>query len=143
MNDYSETKTAAASYILTFYETVQYLSQISVNYANYVEELSYRYLGEMPEGGIDETEAETFKKLVRDVKKYVRQSFLQYKSIQASAEFEENKLLEKTYKNLCAEFPVKKEDVEKYTLEINKVLTAEIIKDLLTTSQDIIDDIFT
>ena len=143
-----ESKITGANYIINFYQEIQALITNYANYCNILLEIKEKY-GEEVNKASDE-EKTIITKVVQGVRYSVQKTYIQYKSIIATInkkektkdQIEEDKTFEDSYKELKEEFMINRETLEKYVLSINKIFLNDVIKDLLKTSQDLVDEIY-
>lgn len=142
----SEQRTAAASYILSFYQSVQTLTATYANYSNMVELLANTY-GEEGLKNLSDEHRNALMGLVQQIKYYIKHTYVQWSSIlhgTTKDDDEPENTLEELYDKLKGgkNYVIDVEDVEQYVLQANKVLTKDIIRDLMENSQEIIDSIY-
>lgn len=138
----NEQRTAAASFILNFYETVVNLKSSYANYLNLLTELKHKYPGANMAEKIGEVERESLKQQAQTTRYYCIQAYIDYSTIHTSQEGEAENPLTKPYNAIMKDFIIGAEQLTTYVVAVNNVLATGIIKDLLRTSQDIITDIY-
>lgn len=142
----SEEKTVAASYIINFYEQVTNLNHTVAQHINVMTELKSKYDGS--EDKLNEVE----KKTVIDSSHYVRyavvQCYIQYSSIidnlqekHDKSDVEQRNNIIRLYNIIKSNTIIKIEDAEGMATEMNKIMIKKVIKNLLETSQDLIDKV--
>jgi hypothetical protein len=138
----SEQKTATASYILTFYEEVTQLTHTYSQYLNIDLQNTAKYGGD--ESKLDSGDKEILLNIIQSLRYYANQCFIKYQSINMNIDTtpEIAKTLETSHSNILKDFVVKKEDAKAFTIAINQFLNMAVMKDLLKTSEDVINTIY-
>lgn len=147
-----EEKTSAASYILQFYSDVGQLTHYFSQYINIIIELE-RMTGSSPEEtNVQEAHKQTLIQTVQNLRYYAHNVYIRYSSIFKALEEakkegknKKNKTtnpLKQPYENLEKQFIIQRKEAEKFVLAANEVLIDAVMKDLLKTSQDLIDSIY-
>lgn len=150
----NEQRTAAASYVLTFYQDVQQLTHYHTQYSNILVELE-RMFGQNADGAkITDEQKIAVVNSVQQVRYHARKVYIEYTSIftavqnakkqektKKKAKAPENPLT-KPYEKIKDQFIMKQEEIEVYVQAVNNVLVTEIMQDLLKSSQDVIDAIY-
>lgn len=135
-----EKKTAAASYILKFYNDVVSLNDYYAQYLNLALELSDRY-GDTFDKASQE-EKEIIARALQNVRFICHKIYVQYQSISKSLDLAKDKYIMGDYKEIKNRFVIDRELLERFTININTVLVESVIKNLLETSQDIVSGVF-
>lgn len=139
----NEQRTAAASYILNFYQTVVDLKSAYANYVNLLAELGQKYKNAADADAMTETEREALKQQAQVTRYHVVQSYVDFSTIhEATSSKDEDNPLKKPYEKLTKDFILDQNHLEAYVFGVNRELAVGIIKDLLQTSQDVIEDIY-
>lgn len=128
---------AAASYILTFYQDIMYLTHNYSIYVNKLIELEQK----QKEDSIKGEDRDQIIKLMQEIRYYCHQTYIKYESIKKSIGFKDDKKIKKLYEILKSSLSVERNDIEDYVLQLNKLLVKDIIKDLLDTSQTLVSQI--
>lgn len=137
----NEEKTAAASYILTFYQEVANLTHHYAQYKNLLVEVQMKVDGtEMP--GLEEKEKTVFIQTLQSFRYYAHKAQIQYQCIIESMGLSIDPMIIETYNKLEKEFVIERKEAEKYTVLMNTVLLKSIIKNLMETSQSIVDTVY-
>lgn len=145
-----EKKLAAASYIISFYnETITLLNNYA-QFLNIMLELEGRYKNIPAEEIYTKLQEEERRALIMVIQ-LIRQSatvvYIQYKviidSVEKTKDKDLDKEIEETYIILRDNFVFTRLDIERFTISINKFLVKGIINELLVSSQDIINQIYT
>ena len=139
MKQKEEKKQAAASYILNFYKEVLTLTEFHSQYLNLLLELEAKYQS------IDkaaDTEKETIKNAVQNLRYYCTKAYIQYSSISLSLNTERNKDIEEIYTRLKNNYVLERSDVENFVILLNNFLVGDVIKDLIDNSANLVDNAF-
>lgn len=136
-----ERKTAAASYILTFYQRIGDLTNTYASYENAILELENKYSG-FDIAKIDEQERATLLEIVQNVRYSCHLSYVMYKTICKSLDLKENKAINNSYKAIKKNMIISRSDLETFVIELNSMLITNIIKDLLDNSEKILNTVY-
>lgn len=138
----SEERTAAASFILGFYEVVVMLKQNYANYCNILEELNYRHQSDISQ--LDEADTKNLKQVIANTKFYIQQTVLDYTTIfNATKKKGDKNKIEELYKQLNdTGYVMDREALQAFVQEANNKLAEDIIKSLLKSSSDVIKEIY-
>ncbi len=137
----SEEKTTAASYILTFYQEVLYLTHNYSMYFNTLTEFKQKY-GSADLTKMGEIEKDNLKNISQQVRYYIHKCYIQYICIAKAAKFKENKEIEEIYTVIKDVLIIDRDKLEKFVIAINRVLIDNVMKGLLETSQDLVEKVF-
>lgn len=136
-----EEKQAAASYVLTFYQEVQQMTAQYAGYCNVLLEQEHKYkdldLGKMD----DDTKARIMQE-VQTVRFYVHTSYIRYLSIMEGVKQKVDKEVKELYEDVNKQFILERSVLERYVVALNKVLTTKIMKGLLESSTDIVENVY-
>lgn len=132
----------AGSYILTFYQEVQNLSHYYAQYLDIMLRLKMTITTEEKLAKLDETTTQELRNALINLRYSAHKTQIQYLSIIDSIKATTNKKLQDIYTKIKQTYIIPIEDIETYTLELNKELTRAVIKDLLETSQQYIQNIY-
>lgn len=142
----NEERTAAASYILTFYQHVSQLTDYYATYKNIMIELRAKYKNEEEEElkEFNEEERRAITTTIQNVRYIAHKTQIQYKCIMQSIGVnpETDKTINEIYAKINIGFIPKTTHIENYVIELNKILIGKIVKGLLETSQNIISKTF-
>lgn len=136
----NENTVAAASYVLTVYRDIQYLTDYAAQYNNLVLGLSAKYGNKTALNDLIENLQENDKRAVLEVCQNTR-FWVQRVYIQFSALTEKipgltvTKELEKTYRAIKGNIVPLEKDIEMFAILINKEFAGSIMGDLLIKSQ--------
>lgn len=140
-----EKKTAAASYILTFYQEVTQITQIYAQYENFIIQLENKYnTEEMLKKATDE-EKNAISASAQTARASAMRVYIQYKSIQTHFKQQDSKTskeIESAYKNVKSNYIINRQDLEKFVTNLNIYLVSEIMQTLLDSSQNILTQIY-
>lgn len=138
----SEEKTAAASYILNFYQTVQNLNH---NYSTYLNHLIL--LENASKGEDKEAKAATvgnrsqLLELVQSIRYYCTQAYINYCTIMEGISKETDDKIEKNYNALLNQLVPDRNMVKNFVVSMNTSLMKDIVKRLLESSQDVLNNL--
>jgi predicted nucleic acid-binding Zn-ribbon protein len=136
----NEEKTAAASYVLTFYTEVQQLTNTYANYENLLLQLQEKYGKDLSK--TDEIEKEQIKTACQMLRYYVNLTYIKYASIAAKTKEKSDIDIKKLYEQLKSNYIVDLQEIHKYVIKLNGVLMNTVIKTLLESSADIVNKIY-
>lgn len=137
----SDEKTAASSYILTFYQEVMYLTNLYAQYRVAIKKLAYRYGSDLEK--LSDFDRTNLDQSITSVTMYVEVVYVKYQTlINAVDNIEENKELVNAYTNIKDAYVLKGEDLYNFVLQLNFVLAEKIMKGLLESSQDLVNEVF-
>lgn len=136
-------QTAGANYLINFFNNIQFLNHSYSNYVNSLLELETKY-GENPKKeDIDSNDLTGLIKVGQELRYHCHKVYIEYQSIFQTLKQTLNEQIINIYKSFIKkDLLVSREEIEKFVIEVNKVLVHDIIKDLLTTSQDIFNSIY-
>lgn len=149
----SEERTAAASYVLTFYQEVQALTQGYAQYLNILAELEARHGVEDLAKRVEENEKQLLVQTVQNIRAYANKVHISYNCIRDNLpelkeererqESEENhRRIEAAKTKINAAFIIRTQDIEEYVIGLNKFLVSHIMRNLLVSSSDIVNSIY-
>lgn len=136
-----EKKITAASYIYQFYSEIQNLNHEYSNYLNIMLELENKYSSNVEKNASDE-EKNFIKIQIQKVRYSTHQTYIHYLSITKGLNKNPDNKIVKSYDLIKKQFMINREELEKYVTNINAVLVLEVIKNLLESSQDLIQEIY-
>jgi hypothetical protein len=129
-------KTAAASYLMTFYSEVMNLTDYYARYVNMMVEVRNK------KGSITEEERANHFNMAQVLRYSIIKSFVQYSVITGHVPDASFKTTEENYVKVKDQLLIDDNDAGKYVLALNKYLVQEIIKTLLETSAELISQIY-
>jgi len=136
-------KTAAASYLLNFYREVQEVKSYYAQYENVILELESKYSNLEDMGKMNEIEQQTLKQIVQLLRNSIILSHVSYKTLVISLpKVKENEDIETQFLQIKKKFIIDRETAYQYVENLNKFLVQDIIKDLVETSETIVNDLF-
>ncbi len=139
----NEQKTAAASYILTFYKEVQTLKHEKALYINNVVELNSKY----DSFSVDKMEPIEKTKFLEQINKLrysiqmAQDSFCAISESLKVSEKDQNDLIS-LYDEIEKDLIIKRDQIKKYVAFMNKFLIKEIIHKLIEDSQSIVNSLY-
>jgi len=138
----SDEKTAASSYILTFYQEVQQLTNLFGNYKNVIDKFKYKYGSDVLEK-LNDADKTFLDQQVQQVKIYSSVIYIKYKTIiETIKDIKKDDKLVDSYEKVSAKYIIKIDDLELYVFRLNVILAQKIMKGLLETSQDLVNEVF-
>lgn len=143
----TEKQIAGASYIIAFYKEVQALTHNYGNYLNLMLEIENRYGTDAK--GIEPEVNNQLSLTIQTVRLSIHKSFVMYCSIKEAITEKEEKgnkqkteKLNKAYSKLKTEFVLDRDSLETYVIALNSALVNDIIQNLLTSSQDLVSEVY-
>jgi len=140
-----EKKVAGAQYIYTFYNEVESLVAQEAAYINLLLEFKEKYWqGGRGEGDLNKVPEEEKKVLVatvQQVRYFCLKVHKKYEAIKDILRLDKSKEINESYNAIKDTFIIKREDLEKFTAALNKVLVQDIIGSLMETSQEFLKDV--
>jgi hypothetical protein len=140
MSKLNEKKVAASSYIINFYQTIEELTNNYAVYFNDLLNLKEKYAGEVSK--MDPSEKEQLTTNAQTIRFNVNRSFIKLKALKDTLNVKLSKEIEDAHKEIIKTFIIKEKDLEKYVVEINKILLFDIVQSLLQTSQEVVSNIY-
>lgn len=138
----NERKIVGSSYIVNFYQSIYLLTSETCAYTNLLLELKTKYGEDINPKKMEESELNILGEKVQTVRYHAKMFYVQYKSICPSLNIEENKGLEELYEKVKKEYILTDETITDFIIEVNKLLLNNVIRDLLMTSQNLLDQIY-
>jgi len=135
----NEEKTAAASYIINFYQAVQNITHYYSQFLNFQVELKEK---SKDANEIEEQDRQALITTMQNIRYYLHQTYTQYTAITEATENQTNKQITEAYQTLAQNFEYKITSLDFYVKEMNKFLLQKVVKNLLENSQDILDQIY-
>ena len=141
MNE-EQNRIAGASYIVNFLTDVQKLTECFATYTNLLIEFESKF-GNTDLKTFGDDERNALNTTVQALRFYAIKSYTQFKSIQKTVKLDvSSEELDVKYKVLTKDFIPSRDNVSEFVIEINALLLGNIIKDLLTTSNDLVNQIY-
>lgn len=139
----TEERTTAANYILSFYNEIAYLNHTYSNYKNMLLELQFKSSSETE--NLNQLQKDTLIQNAQTVRYYCTKVYIQFKAMQTNIDNlgkEKEKELAEHYKQIESNFIIKVDDLTKFVVLMNSILINKVMKGLLVSSQEIIQDIY-
>lgn len=136
----SEERTAAASYILTFYQEIIALTHNYANYENLMLELEQKYGSE--DEKMSPEEQDIIKQFSSILRYYIRVTYVRYVSIMAGVGQKTDKKITDLFDKIKDQYIVIRADAQDYVTALNGVLVNKIIKNLLESSQELVQQLY-
>lgn len=134
-----ESRITAASYIYQFYIEIQSLNDNYSQYLNVLLELENKYKD--TDKATDE-EKQVLTQVTQLVRFSVHKTFIQYNSIMKGLKKTVNEDVKTSYEDIKRTFIINREKLEEYVITMNAVLIEDVIKKLLETTQDLLNDLY-
>lgn len=135
----NERKAAGANYIISYFNEVQQLKVLYAQYINFLLEIRTKYESL---DKLEENEKLQLGQLAQSVRHLVHLTYISYVSIFSIGKLKINKDITDLYNKISITYIINTKELEQYVTEINKSLVLDIIKDLLSSSQDIVSDLY-
>lgn len=137
----NERKSAGANYIISYFNEVQQLKVIYAQYINFLLELKTKYHNENLDK-LEEIERGQLSQLAQGVRHLVHLTYISYASIFSIDKLKVDKKIAELYYKIANTYIINTKELEQYVTEINRSLVLDIVKDLLTSSQDVVNDLY-
>lgn len=137
----SEQKTAAASYVLQFYGEVIQLTNNYANYRNMLLEFKTKVGGDSS-AGLNPEEKTAVINLCHTVRFYATKTYVGYTSINAGLKVTGKKEIEEQYNIIKEQFIIGLDNLDKYVSGLNAFLLTEVVKNLLQSSEELINKLY-
>lgn len=142
-SEISEEKTAGSSYILTFYREIMNLSHQYANYINLIVVIKEKNKSGLELDNLEELDKQQLVDQVQTVRYYVNKCFLMYRTIvQEGLKNELDKNIIEIHKRIMNSFVIGVEDLEIFVVKINGILVNKVMKNLLESSQEFVDNLY-
>jgi hypothetical protein len=138
-----EERVAASSYVISFYKFVQSLTHEYANYENMLLEMEAKTKNNAEK--LDPTSKDTLLGSSQRLRYYATQTYINYESIRRAVgdkKIKENADMRAAYAELRSHLIIARDDAEKFVVEMNAILLTEIVKNLLQTSQDVMEQLY-
>ncbi|QGH73144.1 MAG: hypothetical protein [Siphoviridae sp. ctjeG17] len=138
-----ERRATGAFYTLQFYEDVQLLTHNYSLYINLLLQIETIYgkesekIAKMPE----ETR-EQLSNLTQQIRHYANVVYVKYRGLLISASDPKEADVKKYYEEIKNNYVFERKNVEEYVVLVNAYLVSQVMKDLLTSSQQIYSEIY-
>lgn len=139
--DISEERTAAASYIVTFYKEVTQINHFYAEYYNLLIELEAKY----PALDIDKIEQQEKGIIIQSMQNtryFVHKTYIQCSCISQVLGDSDIKKIKELYEKVNKNFVIVREDLAQYVTALNLFLLSNIIQNLLRRSQELVNEIY-
>jgi len=140
----NEEKFAQANYIVTLYSEVH---QLNVNYCNLINlflEIGQKNPQNKENPSYSEEDAEKLKNLYINLRFYSMQIYLKLNSLTKQFKISDEKMeaIKLFYDETKKTYDINSEKVEVFLININDVLTQNLLQNLLSSSQDMLNKIY-
>lgn len=136
----SDERKTASSYVINFYNEIQLLTHHAAQYYNMLSEITYIY-GKHVEN-MNEDHKALFSKILQEARYYVHKSYTFYECISENVLTSTDKKIKKLYQSLSENYVMSKEELKEYVKALNNVLITDVMKGLLQSSSDLINDLY-
>lgn len=136
-----ERKTAAASYILNFYQEIAALTQNYATYHNILIEIRNKY-PDMDLGKLEADEKQALMVTAQTVRFHIHECYIMYQTLLPALKIPLDDKIVEYYELIKKDYIIKIGILEKFVIIINSVLINDIIKELIDTSQFLMSDIY-
>lgn len=146
----NESKTAAASYILTFYQEVGNLTNTFSQYFNLLMEFIAKYSNSNKEikgeelktirQKMTEDERAALVNAAQNTRSCCTKCYIMYKTMITGLKIKEDKNITDIYHKLRNDYIIDIKLLETFTLSLNSVLVNEVIKDLVDNSAALMEN---
>ena len=136
-----ERKTAAASYILNFYQEISNLTHNYSTYHNLLIEIRNKYK-DLDLNKLSPDERNALMQTAQSVRYYAHECFIMYQTLLPPLKIKKDENIQGYYDQIKKDYIIKIEDLEQYVIILNSVLINNIIKELIDTSQYLIEGIY-
>jgi hypothetical protein len=146
-NKTSEEKVVGASYIINFYKEVSNLTHTYAQYLNLMLEIKNKYPQNKELDVMQELDKNTMYTAIQNLRFYIIRTYIEFTAISSNIKDKpkekEFTRIKELYHNFKEKFVIQTEEVEEYTILFNSILINTVIKNLLESSQDIINNVYT
>lgn len=139
---YTEDQLTGAHYIIQFYNQVMQINHQYALYLNLMTELEYKYGKDEGLKRMNDGEKETLASIVQMIRYHSHQIYLQYYAIKDLLKEAGRINLQEKYLKIKNDFIIDRNNLEEFTIVINKIVVNEVMRGLLQNSQDIINSIY-
>lgn len=130
MNEQQQT---AANYILNFYEKIMELTQHIATYKNIILEVEQLKNSDINNAQLEENEKKTIISTAQNLKYYIETTYIMYQALKDNI-LTKNKKIDENYKEIEKQIIMDRKLVQQYTIELHKLLSQEVIKELIKIS---------
>jgi len=155
----SDERNTGAHFIYNFYQEVANLTHTESQFQNVMVEVSYKCAFSEDKSGaagksqvidLPQADKDILMQAIQNMRYHVVRTQRLYKSILPQLKKKENtkiskldKSIDEAYNNIMSDFVINRRDSEKYVIAMNQVIVNTVMRDLLTTSQDIMAQLYT
>lgn len=138
-----EDKQVGASYIITFYQDVANLTHHHVQYCNFLTELSYRFGNDASLEKMDDGYKNALMLKIQELRYFAQKAYIEYFCVVTSSEKEKpDPDITIIYEKIRDQFVISRENSEKFIVAINKALISKVMRELLETSKDFMQEVY-
>lgn len=140
MTEYNEKKTVGASYIFSFYQEINNLTDNYSIYINLLLELQSKYGLDFGDKAGDE-EKQIINNWLQTVRHHCHKAYIQYITLSPHLNIPADKSIEKQYSNIATKFVIDKEDLKNFVVAMNSVLVNGVIQEILSSHENYLNDL--
>ena len=140
----NESKAASAQYILGFYQQVDSLTTWQCQYMGLLIELEKQY-GTSDISKLEDAHKNALMQFVQSLRHQVNKSYIQFSSmalILKDLDPELKTKIDASYRVLATQFILDRVASQEYTILMNSVIVQNVVRELLVTSQDILNQMY-
>lgn len=139
-NETSEERTAAASYVLNFYNDVASLTHHYANYENLMVEMEEKHKG--AEDKLTPEEKDALREFCQMLRYHARVAYIHYISIMQGLNLKPSKEVAELFDKIRNQYVIKRVDIESFVIVMNRALVEKVIKNLLESSHEIVAQLY-
>lgn len=136
----SEERTAGASYVLSFFTNVMQINHFYANYENLMLELDEKHKGHAATTSPEEKSI--VMQYCNNLRYYATQCNIAYKAIVLGVGQKEDQKIVDAFEKVKSSYMVKREEIGEYVTLINSFVMKSIIREILKSSQDIVNELY-
>lgn len=138
----TEEEQTAASYIVNFYNEVENVTHHYAIYNNMLLELSNKYPQQETLDKASQEEKQVILDTVQNLRYFIQKTYIKYNAIALKLGKQMDKELEDSYKKIMNTFMITTKESERYIHRINYLLMESVMTQLLETSQNLIQALY-
>lgn len=137
-----EQQTAGASYILSFYTEVAGLTHNYAIYLNLLHDIEHKHGQNFNNDNIDDVKKVELEQTIQTLRYSINKVKIQYISICRAISKKPDEALLKNYIKIQESYIINRDILTEYVTILNAELMAEIIQDLLSTSNKMVNAVY-
>lgn len=135
----SPEKETAANYLVNFYKQIIGVTELYAQYVNFMLEIKSKYEDTTK---VSEEETAIIKQAITNLRFYLIQAYISYKSVSQSLNVPQDKTIDELYFKFTNDYMLERGDIEKFVIALNLFLVSDIIKNLLDVSKELVETAF-